>query len=98
MVPTPDEPEDDARPGLAPPDPPAREVATLHVEGETFVVRERDEERPGRRTYSYDWVSGPNPGYGFSSSGPFVPAEDEHVEAVRAFLAEIDPETGYLPD
>lgn len=35
----------------------------ITVEGETFVVRRR-----GKGDYAYDWISGPNPGYGFSGS------------------------------
>ena len=38
---------------------------TLTVDGETFTVKPRPG-NPG--TYDYDWESGPNEGYGFSSS------------------------------
>ena len=47
---------------------------------------------------AYDWLTGPNKGYGFGSSGrPNRPVE-EHRESVRAFLAMIDPDTGYIGD
>ena len=47
---------------------------------------------------AYDWLSGPNKDYGFGSSGtPSRPVE-EHRESIRAFLAMIDPNTGYIGD
>ena len=61
--------------------------------------------------FDFDWVSGPNPGYGFSSGvtvafsragGPVadVPPMDEQalVAQVKQFLQQIDPETGYIAD
>lgn len=84
---------------------------TLTVDGEVFVVSARQEDS---RTYDYDWASGPNPGYGFSStahaafvsvsdradtpSGFAPPTLDEHRAAIRDFLAQIDPDTGYFGD
>ena len=63
---------------------------TLDVDGERFAIR-----RHGDGT-AYDWLSGPNKGYGFGSSGtPNRPVE-EHREEIRAFLAMIDPDTGYI--
>jgi hypothetical protein len=65
------------------------------VNGETFQVGRRDS-----RTYDYDWVTGPNEGYGFTI-GSFVDvtrSSGEHEEAIRGFLAGIDPNTGYLYD
>ena len=64
----------------------------LTVDGETFAVR-RD--GVGDR---FDWLSGPNPGYGFSSSRSDGAATD-HADleaAIRAFLALVDPATGYI--
>jgi hypothetical protein len=54
---------------------------------------------PGwRRRHRYDWLSGPNKGYGFGSRGtPNRPVE-EHRESTRAFLAMIDPNMGYIGD
>ncbi|MBB4136959.1 hypothetical protein [Gordonia humi] len=89
--------------------------AQIVVDGETFIVRQTD------GVWTYDWVSGPNPNYGFSGrvrgfeyidagagtilpgSGKYVdPAPDtpppDHEEAIRDFLAMIDPETGYIGD
>ncbi|MGW7680910.1 hypothetical protein ACWGID_09250 [Kribbella sp. NPDC054772] len=67
----------------------------LRVDGELFEVSVR-QDHPG--TYDYDWVSGPNPGYGFSESGPqqHLRTQADHEQAVRAFLSGINPETGYL--
>ncbi|MET7423724.1 hypothetical protein [Dactylosporangium sp. NPDC005555] len=67
----------------------------LEVDGQVFSVAGRPE-RPGQ--YDYTWVSGRNPGYGFSSarSDAAPPTTAEHVAAIRGFLAQIDPETGYI--
>ena len=66
---------------------------TLDVDGERFAIR-----RAGDGGTACDWLSGPNTGYGFGSSGtPDRPAE-EHRESIRAFLAMIDPNTGYIGD
>jgi hypothetical protein len=66
---------------------------TLDVDGERFAIR-----RAGDGGTAYDWLSGPNRGYGFGSSGtPHRPVE-EHRESIRAFLAMIDPNTGYIGD
>jgi hypothetical protein len=83
---------------------------SIVVDGETFVVR------PSRSTdggFDFDWISGPNAGYGFSS-GELVaystdpasaappsraPASEEYfVEQIRAFLSMIDPATGYAAE
>lgn len=84
---------------------------TLTVEGEVFTVRARSN-RSG--SYDYTWVSGPNKGYGYSSSrrvaypsiqdradapSGFEPATvEEHRESIRDFLSGINPETGHLGD
>ncbi len=52
-------------------------------------------------TYHYDWVSGRNPDYGFSSSSNVrvAASEEDHRNAIRGFLSMIDPTTGYIgPD
>ena len=67
--------------------------ARIEVDGEVFEVAPR-RDRPGQ--HDYTWISGPNPGYGFSSSGGLVPTMADHEEAIRTFLAQIDPETGYI--
>lgn len=69
------------------------DLGTMIVEGETFAVRRRDDDGSNH----YDWISGPNAGYGFSVFGGYEPrSEEEHRVAIRGFLASIDPETGYL--
>jgi len=67
----------------------------LTVGGEQFRVRLRSRRGP-LCEYDYDWLSGPNDGYGFGVSGPFEEGDDEHRARIRQFLAEIDPATGYL--
>lgn len=69
------------------------DVGEFVVEGETFSARKRDDDG----SLHYDWVSGPNAGYGFSiSGGPAPRSRGHHVAAIRDFLSAIDPETGYL--
>ena len=81
----------------------------LVVDGETFVVGRR-----GTRTFDYDWVSGPNAGYGYSETS-WLPREqggpppvsdgtdaertlEQHEQSIRDFLSMIDPETGFIGD
>jgi hypothetical protein len=66
---------------------------TLDVDGERIAVGQGE----GGGT-TYDWVSGPNKGYGFASSGTPNRSVDEHREEIRVFLAMIDPQTGYIED
>ena len=69
------------------------DVGELHVDGETFRVCRRRKDG----SHHYDWISGPNAGYGFSVSGGVGPvSHDQHLVVARGFLASIDPETGYL--
>jgi hypothetical protein len=86
----------DAVPGLAPPPPEALSEQVLVVDGERFVVREHPRQG-GLHVYSYDWLTGPNARYGFGSGGP-EQQTSEHVAAIRAFLRDIDPATGYLSE
>jgi hypothetical protein len=66
---------------------------TLDVDGERFAIGQA-----GDGGTTYDWLSGPNKGCGFASSGtPNRPVE-EHRESIRVFLAMIDPSTGYIGD
>ena len=68
-------------------------LGAFSVDGETFTVRKRGSDG----SHHYAWVSGPNEGYGFSSSCSDEPVTREmHEAAIRDFLAAIDPETGYL--
>lgn len=65
----------------------------LDVDGEPFAIRGL-----GDGGAACDWLSGPDKGYGFGSSAtPDRPVE-EHRDSIRAFLAMIDPDTGYIGD
>jgi hypothetical protein len=67
----------------------------LIVDGEQFRVRLRP--RHGHLyEYDYEWLTGPNEGYGFGVSGPFEESKDEHTARIRDFLVNIDPASGYL--
>lgn len=69
----------------------------LSVEGERFRVRLRP--RHGHLfEYDYDWLTGPNDGYGFGESGPFERGEAEHGARISWFLGEIDPAAGFLAE
>jgi hypothetical protein len=70
-------------------------LLTLDVDGERFAIRQAAWGQDG--TY-YDWLSGPNEGYGFGSSRPPDRPAEEHRQHIRAFLAMIDPDTGYIGD
>lgn len=66
---------------------------TIDVDGETFAVR--------RSTYGgthYDWLSGPNEGYGFGSGESPERDRSAHEQEIRIFLSMIDPEAGYIAD
>jgi hypothetical protein len=66
---------------------------TLEVDGERFAIRQG-----GYGGTNYDWLSGPNKGYGFASSGTPNRSVEEHEESIRVFLSMIDPNTGYIGD
>jgi hypothetical protein len=68
-------------------------LLTLDVEGERFAIAQA-----GDGGTTYDWLSGPNKGYGFASSGTPNRSVEEHREEIRVFLAMIDPNTGYIGD
>jgi hypothetical protein len=82
-------------PGIAPQS--ANDVSApalvLTVDGELFELRH--DEHGGT---DYDWVSGPNEGYGFGSTPTRDWSVDQHRENIRSFLAQIDPTTGYIGD
>jgi hypothetical protein len=81
-------------PSAALPDPDSyTDLGPVTVDGESFTARRRDSDG----SIHYDWTSGPNPGYGFSSfRGARPVGPGEHETAIRDFLSGIDPETGYL--
>jgi hypothetical protein len=66
---------------------------TLEVDGELFAIR--PDEQGGT---DYTWLSGPNNGYGFGVTPTPNQSLDAHRENIRAFLAQIDPTTGYIED
>jgi hypothetical protein len=71
------------------------ELGNFTVDGETFTIRRRDDDG----SLHYDWISGPNDGYGFSvfcGVGPI--GRERHSADIREFLSAIDPETGYFYD
>lgn len=66
----------------------------FEVDGETFTVRADDGQ------YHFEWLSGRNPGYGFScrtSDGRSL-TRRQMVNQIRTFLRQIDSETGYIED
>ncbi|HBR88790.1 hypothetical protein [Microbacterium sp.] len=70
------------------------EPVRVVVDGESFnVVRDGN-------SIHHVWVSGPNAGYGFSvgSSGAIELTDEDVRSAIRAFLSEVDPRTGYLAE
>jgi hypothetical protein len=85
----------DAVPGVygGPEGSPGPVLLRLDVDGELFALR-----RGGDGGTTYDWLSGPNDGYGFGSSGSPTRPVAEHRETIRTFLAQIDPRTGYIGD
>lgn len=67
------------------------------VDGEAFDVTTRPDV-PGH--YHFAWVSGRNPGYGFTvrtSDGSALP-QNQIFSQIRSFLAQIDPRTGYAAE
>lgn len=69
----------------------------MTVDGEVFVVRERPD-APG--TYDFAWETAPVPPYGFmlASSDRSRSSDEQLRESIRDFLAQVDPETGFIED
>lgn len=65
------------------------------VDGEHFDVTQRRGE-PG--VYELRWTSGPNADYGFATSTYSAEGQtDGELEAaIRHFLSQVDPTTGYI--
>jgi hypothetical protein len=80
-----------ALPGVAP-EADATPATEVECDGETFELR--SDQRGGTH---YAWLSGPNAGYGFTTS-PTVDDVEQHRENIRSFLSMIDPETGYIAE
>ena len=76
---------------------PSPDRMRLTVDGEVFDVA-YDPEQPG--TYHYTRLTGPAPGYGFSTrrSDHVRSTTAKHVERIRGFLDAVDPITGYIED
>jgi len=70
-------------------------VKRIVVDGEHFDVSERAGE-PG--VYELRWTSGPSEGYGFATStySGEGQTEAELEDAIRTFLSQVDPATGYI--
>jgi hypothetical protein len=64
----------------------------FEVDGELFDVRDHGD------STDYTWLSGPNQGYGFGTSGAPRRSVDQRREDIRSFLAMVDPATGYIED
>ncbi|WP_406435736.1 hypothetical protein OHB00_16885 [Streptomyces sp. NBC_00631] len=73
----------------------ANEPWRMSVDGEEFEVSQPDG-RPG--DYSFTWLTGPDPQYGFGlSTRPPVQAGRAFLEeSIRDFLSQVDPDTGYI--
>lgn len=67
----------------------------IEVDGEIFEVSAQ-EGLPGQ--HNLRWLSGPNPGYGFTCrrSDVRLSTRAQLIEQIRDFLAQIDPDTGYI--
>ncbi|MFU8875670.1 hypothetical protein [Micromonospora sp. SL4-19] len=86
-------------PGLAPEHAKPRYATVdpimMTVDGQDFRIRERG--KPGE--YDFDWLSGPHHyGFGLSRADGSAMSLPEMEEAIRNFLAGIDPATGYLQE
>lgn len=89
------EPEDGASPAVDPVERTYDATFTVEVDGEVFAVSEGTGDV---WEIDYLWVTGPNAGYGFGESGPFRRSLEDHGRAIRNFLDQIDPETGYIEE
>lgn len=68
-------------------------LRTWDVDGEQFAIR-----RSHDGGTHYDWVSGRNKHYGFSSSEDPDQSDELHRQSIHGFLNMIDPETGYIAE
>ncbi|WP_329105762.1 hypothetical protein OG792_33520 [Micromonospora sp. NBC_01699] len=90
---------DEPEPGLAPEHMRIRyrgDPIMLTVDGQDFRVGERAGE-PG--AYDFDWLNGPHDyGFGISRSASPPMSLPEMEEAIRNFIGQVDPATGYLAE
>jgi hypothetical protein len=74
----------------------APDYQQLTVNGEVFEVR-YDPDQPG--AYHFAWVTGPNPGYGFTSRFSHTRQPPQLlIESIIGFLDQVDSQTGYIED
>lgn len=69
----------------------------MTVDGDVFQI-DYDVTQPG--AYHYSRLTGPAPGYGFTSRSSTLERRTRahHVASIRAFLQAVDPVTGYIED
>jgi hypothetical protein len=68
----------------------------MTVDGQDFRIGARAEE-PG--VYDFDWLNGPHDyGFGSAKSDGSAMTLPEMEKAIRGFLTQIDPTTGYIED
>lgn len=89
------DPDPETQPGVCPDAEIEADVPslTVDVDGEVFAIRP---DKQGGTDYT--WLSGPDAGYGFGLSPTRNLSLEEHQGNIRAFLADIDPATGYLSE
>lgn len=73
----------------------ARDHQQLTVNGELFEVS-YDLNQPG--AYHFVWLTGPNPGYGFTSRASSHTRQPQQmlIDSAINFLEQVDPQTGYI--
>lgn len=71
----------------------AEPFVTLDVDGERFALR-----AAALGGTHYAWLTGPNDGYGFTSSAPADSPPEQHTASIRGFLDLVDPVTGFIQD
>jgi catechol 2,3-dioxygenase-like lactoylglutathione lyase family enzyme len=69
----------------------------LTVNGELFEVN-YDPDQPG--AYHFVWLSGPNPGYGFTTRVSSHRRQPQQllIDSATGFLEQVDPQTGFIED
>jgi hypothetical protein len=72
----------------------ASEPIAVAVDGQDFLMRARADEAG---VYDFEWLTGPRR-YGFTvgRSDRSTMSRREADEAIRSFLAQVDPSTGHI--
>ena len=61
---------------------------SFEVDDDTFRIQSN-----GDALYRYEWLTGPNPGYGFSIwDDSAIVSADRHRDAIVDFLSRLDPD------